>query len=617
MIDANGRLVLQAIPASPAIIAALPPSLDAIATGTRTEEGLGRVRTQTAVPELPAQLAQATVKFGAKPIRRLLQIIARGDAAPSDQAFRGLSEFLKTGGDPRIAARAVTIAGDQTGRYAASLLEQMASWDASASNGLRIIYEVRPRTTGEEIGVLLGDFPPDDVKTILRSIDQLAPHAEKGGLRSLIGQLMREFVPPQKYRPGTVAASPTQIGARGALAVAVELLGRFPGRSIAFEVPALTPAGAIRIEDIVILNSSGARILGFEVKEVTSAFLGPRAPKQLAADIARDAAARDWAGKQGVSRKPYEAFRWRVRRFELEAEASKRLQGRGAQSPTPSELDAEMRAMIRDKLKSAFNQSEVKNLPADVQAEYRALFDQSMPFLEFDETPPPKPSTPPAAPTGKTPPAPPQAPSAKPQAPSAKPATPPAPRPPPKQGQRVLAPKQRLTRARILENLEKTIETESAALRKNQNAIAALETKLRALAASPVSRPPELDQDFRNLARIQDSEQRLAELAKLRQRPGLSSAADSYLKWLHEVWTERAELEDATEGNRRAGAELERMRTVEQPRAEAALRAASRALKDFLRMVGPNYRKRRATAANDEVMGRIRWDEKWGANRRE
>jgi len=608
----NGRLVLQVIPSSAAVIRILPPSLDVIAKGARTEEGLGRVRTQTAAPELSAQLAQSAVKFGANPIRRLLQVIARGDAPPSDAAFRGLSKFLRSGGDPRIAARAVTIAGDRTGRYAASLFEQMASWDASASNGLKIIYDVRPRTTGEEIGVLLGDFPPDDVRAILQSIDQLAPHAEKAGFRRLIGQLMREFTQPRQYRPSTVAASPTQIGARGVLAVSVELLRRFPGRIIAFEVPALTPLGALRIEDIVILDPvSHVRILGFEVKEVTSAFLGPRAPKQLAADIARDAAARDWARQQGVDRKPYEAFRWRVRRFELEDEASKRLQGRGVQDPTPSQLDTEMRGMIRERLKSAFNQAEVKNLPPNVQAEYRAIFDQSIPFLEFDETPAPKPSTPPAS-TKKTA----KTPSAKPTTPAAKPASSPPPKPAPKQSQRVLAPKARLTRAQTLENLDKRIETESAALRTSQQSINTLDTKLKSLAAAPVSRPPELDQDFRRLARIDDSEQRLVELTKLQQRPGLSPAADSYLKWLHEVWTTRTELQDTIEGNRRAGQELERLRKVERPRAEAALRAASRAVKDFLRAEGPNYRKRRATVGFDEIIGKIRWDAKWGAGKR-
>ena len=131
-----------------------------------------------------------------------------------------------------------------------------------------------------------------------------------------------------------------------------------------------------------------------------------------------------------------------------------------------------------------------------------------------------------------------------------------------------------------------------------------------------MSRPPELDQDFRTLARIEDSEQRLAELAKLQQRPGLSSAADSYLKWLREVWTTRAELEDTTEGNRRAGAELERLRKVERPRAEAALRAASRAVKDFLRTEGPNYKKRRATVEYDEIIGKARWDAKWSQGKR-
>jgi hypothetical protein len=428
--DPHGRIILQAIPASAAIIELLPPSLDVIARGAKTEEGLGRVRTQTAVPELPAQLAQAAAKYGQNPVRRLLQILARGDAPPSDRAFRGLSNFVKLGGDPRVAARAVTIAGDKTGSYANSLFEQMVAWDGSSVNGLSTIYEVRPRTTGEEIGVLLGDFPADDVKVILQSIDRLAPHAERGGLRRLIGQLMREFVPPERYRARTVAASPTQIGARSTLARAIELLRRYPGKTIDFEAPGLTPLGALRIEDIVILDPvTRERIIGFEVKEVSSAFLGPRAVKQLAADLARDAAARSRSAELGLHRDPYETFRWRIRRYEVEAQAAARLRSRGIDTPTPGQLDGEMRVMIRDNLRSTFDQPEFRHLPPAVQAEYRALFDQSMPLLEFDEMPPPAPARPPAAAGGLA-----KAPSAAPTAvsPAANaPPTTPGNRPPP------------------------------------------------------------------------------------------------------------------------------------------------------------------------------------------
>jgi hypothetical protein len=592
-VTAQGKVVLQALPAGPAVSQTLPRPLDVVAAGPRAQEGLLRVRTQAAVPELPAQLAEAAAKFGANPVRRILQIFARGTAPPSDQAFRGLSNFVKSGGDPRVAARAVTIAGDRTGAYASNLFEQMASWENSTVRGLSTIYDVRPRTTGEEIGVLLGDFPPHDVREILQSIDQLAPHADKAGLRRLVGQLMREFVPPKRYRAGTVAASPTQIGARGTLATAVDLLKRFPGKSIDFEAPGLTPLGALRIEDVVIFDPvTRERIIGFEVKEVSSAFLGPRAAKQLAADIARDAAARSRSTELGVHRNPYETFRWRVRRYEVEADAAARLRSRGIDSPTPSQLDGEMRAMIRDNLRSAFDQAEFRNLSPAAQSEYRALFDQTTPFLEFDGAAANSPPPTPAAKTSATSPPP----------------------PPPKQSQRVLAPKEQLTRAQALESLEKKIETEGIAVRESQDRISALETKLKTLAANPVSRPPELDQDFRNLARIEDFEQRLAELDKLQQRPGLSSAAESYLKWLREVWTTRAELQDTTEGNRRVGEELERLRKVERPRAEAALRAASRAVKDFLRTEGPNYKKRRATVEYDEIIGKARWDAKWGAS---
>ena len=121
-------------------------------------------------------------------------------------------------------------------------------------------------------------------------------------------------------------------------------------------------------------------------------------------------------------------------------------------------------------------------------------------------------------------------------------------------------------------------------------------------------RPAELDADVRRLSHIDDAEARLEALAKLQQRPDLSAAADRYLKWLREVWMARAELQDITEGNIRAGEALDRLRKVETPAAEAALRTASKAVKDFLRMVGPNYRRLSSKVSYDQIVGEKRWN---------
>jgi hypothetical protein len=382
-VDAQGRVAVQALPAAPATVKSLPISLEAVAAGPRAQEGLARVRAQTAAPELPAQLALAAQR-DRNAVVRLLQLLARGDAGKGDAVWLGVSSWLKGGGSPRTLARVAALAGDRGGAYAASVFERMATWDSASVAGLEAVLELRPRTTGQEIGAFLGDIDPREVQAILKDIGALRPAARESGLRRLIGQLFTEFQPPQRYRPGTVHASSQMRGARGVLATAIELMQRFPGKLIDFEVPGVTPSGTLRIEDVVIVDPvTGERLLGFEVKEVTAAFFGTRGAKQLSADIGRDAALRQSFRDIGVSRRPYEGFRWRVRRFEIEAQAIKQLQARGVAKPTPGQVDLEMRAMVREGLNTAFDQPEVRALPPAIRGEYRTLFDSYLPFVEF------------------------------------------------------------------------------------------------------------------------------------------------------------------------------------------------------------------------------------------
>jgi hypothetical protein len=382
--DPQGKIVFQALPLPAAARGGLTVTLEEVARGPKATEGLDRVRTQTAAPELPAQFAQAAQR-NRRAVTRILQVLARGDTGKSDDVWIGISKYFKGGGSPRTLARAITLAGDKDGGYAEALFEQMSSWGTEEVQGLEQVYEIRPRTTGEEIGTLLNDFTADEVKSILRDINTVAPVSRASGLRRVIGQLTVEFQPPQRYRQGQVAVSTSQRGARGVLASAVELLRRFPGKSVDFEVPGLTPEGAKRIEDLVIVDpKTGERILGFEIKEVTSAFLGKRAPKQLAADIARDAdVRRRVADFGGAPRKPFDTFRWRIRRYEIETQAIKRLADGGVTQPTPKQIDAEMRSMVRESLKDAFEQPEVKALPPGIRADYREAFDAGLSFVEF------------------------------------------------------------------------------------------------------------------------------------------------------------------------------------------------------------------------------------------
>ena len=256
---------------------------------------------------------------------------------------------------------------------------------------LETIYRIRPHTTATDISILINEVP--DVKSILRDIDAVAPASDPSGLRTLIGQLFVEVRAPKRAPPKGAASerkfiSPAQTGAKGTLAFAATLPERFPGKRIVFESPGFTPRGVLRIEDIVLVDpDTGERFLGFELKEVTSAFLGKRAPGQLAADIARDAHARDEIqAAGGKDPGPYHSFRWAIRRFEIEAEVVRQLREKAVASPSPGQIDDQMRAQVRDSLRAAFddpNIQEMQALSAEAKAEYRAIFDEHLSFVEF------------------------------------------------------------------------------------------------------------------------------------------------------------------------------------------------------------------------------------------
>jgi hypothetical protein len=260
----------------------------------------------------------------------------------------------------------------------------MSRWQSNEIAGLDLIYEIRPNTTINEINVFLNDLGPNAVRETLSDIMMIAPKSDPPGLRSVIGRLFTPFRPPAKWTPGRVAISSQQSGAIGVLYAAVQLSQRYPGMKIVFESPDATPLGGIRFEDIALFDpSTGKRVRGYEVKEVTSAFLGDRAPVELAKDIALDYASRQWAQASGGTQAPFESFRWQIRKYEIEAVATKKLIDEGVSQPSTDQIDQRMRAMVRENLKAAFGKREVTSLPGPVQVEYRKLFDDALSFVEF------------------------------------------------------------------------------------------------------------------------------------------------------------------------------------------------------------------------------------------
>ncbi len=291
--DTQGNLLAQVIPVNAQAAQLLGKSLATLAKGALAQEGLTRLRSQTAIPAnlLEAQLQEAAITpAGEKAVPRILQHLARFIEPTNDKAWAGLSRYLELGGDPQLLARGLAYGqpkefGRESRSLANALLEQMGEWDASALDGFTQLYKLYPRLTGERLHSLVGDFTPVQAKGILQSISLLAPRSR--GLGKVVGPL-------------TSGAQSSQRGAMGALTSGVQLAQKYPDATLVFEAPQVEAGGAIvRVTDISVQETQTTRVAGVEktttveiaaveVKEVSSASLGKRAPQELARDIQRD-----------------------------------------------------------------------------------------------------------------------------------------------------------------------------------------------------------------------------------------------------------------------------------------------------------------------------------------
>ena len=401
---ARGRIVFQALPAGPKIAGLLPASIETIAEtnapvedpdlpgvdfarGPKAQEGLARVRSQAHAPELESLLAEAGQGGAAnrRAIVRLLQLLARGDANKAADVWKGMSSYLRNGGSPRTLARVGIIPGDRAGN-AAGRFRLLGGLGAEEVAGLEAVFNLRPDLPGAKIGVLFDELG-NDLGPILREINTLAPVAERQGLNSTIGQLLTEFRPSSRPSPQKTFISSQSSGARGELAAAAEIAARSPGKLIRFQAPWVTPRGVLRIEDIAVIDpQTNEQILGYEVKEITKAFLNERAAGQFAAYIARDAEALGLEQAAGVRRAypQYSKFRFRIRRSEIEAQAIQQLQQNGSAKPDANQIDRQMEDLIRPSLEPAFDHPEFTALPEGVRKTYRQIFKTNLAyFLEF------------------------------------------------------------------------------------------------------------------------------------------------------------------------------------------------------------------------------------------
>lgn len=381
VLDAGGRRVAQILPAGRGAIAALPRSLSEEARGPQAQEGLARVRAQTADSLLESLLAQAAARDPASVVP-VLRALGRFISPTDTDAWAGLSNYLRRGGSLRVLHRVLSRGASvqesaEATQHAQRVLRQMARWGDSAVRGLGVLYEVRPNTSSERISNLFFDFEPAQVKGIFEAIDRLAPVSR--GLGRVLGPLTSGDVAQQR-------------GAMGSLTTAVQLANEHPNAIIAFEEPVFEEGGRlIRVQDINVIERQTTRVAGvetttemtvasFEVKEISTASLGRRGPHQLAIDIVLDSLARSRrVAPVGAQRPFFETFRWRIRRTELAQRAARNL---GITDTADPHVEPEMRRIVEGMLRSAFDDPALNGLSASERDGYRRAF-TGVPFVEF------------------------------------------------------------------------------------------------------------------------------------------------------------------------------------------------------------------------------------------
>lgn len=79
----------------------------------------------------------------------------------------------------------------------------------------------------------------------------------------------------------------------------------------------------------------------------------------------------------GASRPFFLSLIWRVRSTEIREAAMRRLQRDGVQAPTPRQIETATRAIIKDRLRPAFDDPSLNALSQEERDGYRRAFEQT------------------------------------------------------------------------------------------------------------------------------------------------------------------------------------------------------------------------------------------------
>jgi hypothetical protein len=140
-VDVNGVAAIQVLPAGPQLAGLLEPPLRGMVQGERAQSGADLIDAQSAAPELGSAmkaLARGADKANAQKILESISRPGAGALGIDDAAaWRGLSNYLRQGGDPARLAKLLTfregtISAEVNNRYARRVLALMDGRDASA-----------------------------------------------------------------------------------------------------------------------------------------------------------------------------------------------------------------------------------------------------------------------------------------------------------------------------------------------------------------------------------------------------------------------------------------------------------------------------------------------------
>ena len=171
---------------------------------------------------------------------------------------------------------------------------------------------------------------------------------------------------------------------------------------------------------------------------------------------------------------------------------------------------------------------------------------------------------------------------------------------PKKQSQKAPDEGKRIEAEEEKQRIQQDIERQRAELFGSYAAAKTRRERLTKLRANPKQRPAEIDHEFDRLPR--GLEERLEAIRALQTREGLSPDAIEYLKWQEELLDLQSDKEGQTVAMGKLADKQQADIIGHLPDAEAALREASKTLKDRLRKEGPNYAKKSAKGY-DEILG--------------